>query len=242
MGNPNIKNQEHKFVEWSKGTTNHNYDLLKIVDIIAKRFAGKPIIALDVGGGVGIVAQAICESLNNVNIDVIDNSYLAKINFVKSPRQKLLFENFFDFLPNQKYNVVILRTVLHHFVGKSEKETAKLQIKALKKIYSQVLADDGILFVVENFYEPLFGVDLTGRIIFEATSLKGPEKIFRKLGANTAGEGVRFRSIKKWTEMFAHCGYILEDDNVRQDWGMPLWQRIPFFCKRRFQGLMILKK
>jgi len=118
----------------------------------------------------------------------------------------------------------------------------RLQIAALIKIRSEILADHGTIFITENFYESIFGYDLPGRIIFLLTKLTWPSTIFRWFGANTAGEGVRFRSFEAWSSIFKKSGFNIYSCFIKKKWYMPLWQKIPFLCKHRYQALVTLRK
>jgi hypothetical protein len=237
------KTQDIKFVEWSRGVNEESYDLSEMMQIIESRFKGKSIKIADIGGGIGTTANALCSSFKTAYADVIDNSPLAKESFIGHSRSNLIFEDFFEFKAEKKYDVVIFRTVLHHFVGQSEKETLALQTKALDKTYSQLIAEGGLVFIIENFYEPAIGNDITGRIIYELTKLEFSSAVFRYLGANTAGEGVRFRSFMRWKSIFEKCGFELGAKITTEDWSMPMpiWQRIPFVCKNRYQALVVLR-
>jgi len=237
------KVQDIKFVEWSRGVNEESYDLSEMTRIIENRFKGKSIKIADIGGGIGTTVNALCSSLDTAYADVIDNSPLAQESFISHARTNLVYENFFDFKADRKYDVVIFRTVLHHFVGQSEKETLALQIKALNKTHSNLVTEGGVVFIIENFYEPAFGSDITGRIIYELTKLKFSSAVFRYLGANTAGEGVRFRSFNSWKRIFEKCGFELGTKITADDWSMsmPIWQRIPFVCKNRHQALVVLQ-
>ncbi len=242
MESESIKEQEYMFVEWSQSINENTYDLAKINQILKDRFGEKSFKGLDVGGGIGSVAEVICNSFEKAHVDVLDCSSWAKNFFKTTSRKKLIFQNFFEFNSLEKYDFIIFRTVLHHFVGNSERKTLDLQITALKRAHAEFLKDGGLVFVVENFYQPIFGGDITGRLIYELTKLKAPEKLFRKLGANTAGEGVRFRSFESWSDIFVKSGFTIEEDTVSENWDFPMWQRIPFVCKRRFQALVVLRR
>ncbi len=205
-------------------------------------FHGREFRVADIGGGIGSTAKSLCDALPNAAVNVIDNSQLAKENFITGERHGLIFENYFKHMPIEKYDVLIFRRVLHHFVANTERETRALQVDALIRAKSCFLNEGGVVFIIENFYEPFIGRDLTGRIIFELTKLKGPSGVFRRLGANTAGEGVRFRSFGAWKEIFEKCGFSDIEEIIRKNWGMPVWQRVPFFCRKRFQALLVIRE
>lgn len=233
------KKQEFKFVEWSRDISAQTYDVSKIISMISTRSGGE-IRVLDVGGGIGTVAKAIVDSVSNCEVHVVDNSPLAKEAFITDSRVKLFYEDFLTLNQNKSYQFIIFRTVLHHFVSDTETRTRELQSKALAKA-KDMLSDDGVIFVTENFYEPLLGIDLTGRLIFELTVMKAFASLFRRLGANTAGEGVRFRSLAGWKILFEENELETQADILKQQWGMPIWQRVPFLCIDRYQALAMLR-
>jgi hypothetical protein len=174
-------------------------------------------------------------------VDVVDHSVLGRKNFINHERTRLIFDDFLNARFDCVYDAVIIRTVLHHILGKTEGQTAALQATAIAKA-RDVLAGDGTLFVTENFYEPFLFSDLTGGMIFQLTRIRFAAPLFRRLGANTAGEGVRFRSLRRWKRMFHAAGFEPACDLLKQQWKMPLWQRIPFLCRDRYQGLLEFRK
>ena len=133
----------------------------------------------------------------------------------------------------------MMRTVLHHMVGRTERDNLNRQIATLEKAKG-LLMPGGSIFITENFYVPFVGADLTGRLIFELTKLQTVARVTRLLGANTAGEGVRFRSEAAWDSMLSDTGLEQVDELTSDTWGqtMPLWQKLPLLCKGRFQRVV----
>ena len=238
-----IKTQEVKFVEWSEGVKAENYDVRKMLEKL-NGFKQEKINILDVGGGVGSVGRLlITGSPKKVFVDVIDNSVLAKQKFINHENLKLIFDDFLNMQTGKKYDVIIFRTVLHHIIGDSSQSTRQLQNLALSKAY-QLINDDGKIFVIENFYNPFIFNDVTGEMIYQCTRLNALASIFRRFGANTAGVGVRFRSNKSWIEMFDDNHFEMADHVLGEAWNvpLPLWQRMAFLCKEKYQALIELKK
>lgn len=238
----NVKQQEAKFVEWSKGVSRNDYDVAIMIDRLKQRKSDDLQIA-DIGGGIGSVARAIATEVPNASVDVIDNSVLAGAEFIDVDNVRLVQEDFFRWRSRKSYDAVIFRTVLHHFVGRSSSETFRLQVSALHKART-LLTSNGVLFVTENFYESWPFEDLTGEIIYQLTGLVMLAPLLRALGANTAGEGVRFRSYSAWQAIFRHCGFEARSDVVKQKWwtGPPAWQKLPLLCTEVYQGFQILEK
>lgn len=237
-----FKPQEIKFVEWSQEARASDYDVAHILKVI-KRIPKPAIKVLDVGGGIGSVGCVLVETSDKVEVDVVDNSSLAAQHFLHHDKLRLLYDDFLKVRTDRKYDAIIFRTVLHHIIGNSSRQTLEVQHEAIGKA-REMLSDDGRLIIIENFYDPVVSKDISGEIIFQCTKLKTFAPIFRRLGANTAGEGVRFRSLKSWLEMFRSHQLEVDGDIVMEKWNvpLPLWQRLPLLCHRKYQALLELKK
>jgi SAM-dependent methyltransferase len=239
---PAFKPQEVKFVEWSQEAKPGDYDIAYIVK--ALKSINKPEIrVLDVGGGIGSVGRVLAETSDKVHVDVVDNSSLAKKHFLRHARLRIVYDDFLNVRTDKRYDAIIFRTVLHHIIGTSSRKTLEAQHKALAKA-RDMLADDGKLLIIENFYDPVVSDDISGEIIFQCTRLKTFAPIFRRLGANTAGEGVRFRSLKSWLAMFKAHRLEVAGDIVMEKWNSPLpaWQRLPLLLRKKYQALIELRK
>jgi tRNA1(Val) A37 N6-methylase TrmN6 len=237
-----FKPQEVKFVEWSQEAKASDYDIAYILS--ALQAIHKPEInVMDVGGGMGAVGRVLAEASERIHVDVVDNSALAAKHFLHHDRLRLIYDDFLNVHSDKKYDVMIFRTVLHHIIGNSSRKTLALQHKAISKA-RDLLHDDGRLIIIENFYDPVVSKDLSGEIIFQCTKLKAFAPIFRRLGANTAGEGVRFRSLDSWLEMFHSHQLEMFGDIVMERWNvpLPLWQRVPLLCRQKYQALIELRK
>jgi SAM-dependent methyltransferase len=237
-----FKHQEIKFVEWSQEARASDYDIAYIVNVL--QGIRKPEISvLDVGGGIGSVGQVLAEASDRVSVDVVDNSALAKKHFLRHPKLQLVYDDFLNVDTGKQYDAIIFRTVLHHIIGDSSRKTLDAQHRAIGKA-REMLSDDGRLLIIENFYDPVVSEDISGEIIFQCTKLKTFAPIFRRLGANTAGEGVRFRSLKCWLDMFRAHHLEMSGDIVMEKWNspLPLWQRLPLLCGKKYQALLDLRK
>ncbi len=237
-----FKPQEVKFVEWSQEAKATDYDIAYIVNVL-RGIRKSEVNVLDVGGGIGSVGRVLAESSDKVHVDVVDNSPLAAKHFLHHEKLRLVYEDFLNVPSEKQYDAIIFRTVLHHIIGSSSRKTLELQHKAISKA-REMLTDDGRLLIIENFYEPVVSKDISGEIVFQCTKLKTFAPIFRRLGANTAGEGVRFRSLKSWMEMFKSHQLEMQGDVVVEKWwtNLPLWQRVPLLCRKKYQALIELRK
>ena len=232
------KQQDIKFVEWSNDESENSFDLRFLIAHIETSKARKPQL-MDIGGGNGKCAEVTSRALAESHVDVIDVSPLAREHFTRSPSCSLMFGDFLSLPFSKKYDFIIMRTVLHHMVGRTERESLDRQIATLQKAKG-LLVPGGSIFITENFYVPLVGADTTGRLIFELTKLQTVARVTRLLGANTAGEGVRFRSKAAWDSMLSDVGLEQVDELTSDTWGqtMPLWQKVPLLCRGRFQRIV----
>lgn len=239
---PKYRQQDVKFVEMSRELTADNYDIQRIIAKI--RTIGRPALRiLDVGGGIGTVATALAEAFPESHVVVVDVSPLARDNFIPHARTSLVFDDFLSWQPAGTFDVVIFRTVLHHFVAPTESLTDAAQHAAIAKA-AEIASPGGKVLVIENFYEPFATEDLTGRLIYALTRSKAIAHVTRLLGANTAGEGVRFRSLQSWTRLFEANAYSVQEV-VRAPvsaWYIPKWQRLPLFCADCYQALVELER
>lgn len=239
---PQHKQQDVKFIEMSRGLPVDNYDIRRILEKVGS-FGSTDLRILDVGGGIGTMAAALADALPESLVDVIDLSPLARSNFVAHARTSFIFDDFLRWESTVRYDIVIFRTVLHHFVGSTEADTRAFQLRALEKA-SGIVKAQGKVLVVENFYDPIATEDVTGRMIYLLTRSRAVAWIIRRLGANTAGEGVRFRSFRSWSSLFASRGFAVQDvlRAPRGTWYIPVWQRAPMLCADCYQALVELKR
>ena len=235
------KESDAMFVKWSKGRSEKSWDTQFVAELIGIH---KLSHGLDVGGGIGTFANSILNLNDEIqSIDVVDPSEQAHSNFVSHQKTSLI-KGFMSNIQNAKlYDFIMINLVCHHIISHTNADTFDAQIKFLKDARG-LLESQGVLLVQENIYESYFLEDLCARLIYEITSLRGIEKITRKLGANTAGEGVRFHSDAVWQKIFAKSGFTvtLTHDNPAWGSGMPIWQKIPLLCRRRYQRIYVLQK
>jgi len=232
------KQSDSMFIFCSKQRVPITYDTLATIGFL-KLEEGKELFGLDIGGGIGTFSEIISENID-CKIDIIDPSKSVINKFSKSKNLKLHSTHLEDFKVKKKYDFIFINLVLHHIIDKDFKTTYNKQINFLTQSL-KYLKPEGKIFIQENYYESFFGNDWTGKLIYFLTKLKFIEKLTRKLGANTAGEGVRFRSHKSWEEIFRKCGMknIIEI-TVPGVWNLSLLEKFFLLCCKRYQTLKIL--
>jgi len=245
----NLRKEEsdQKFIEWSKGTSEVTYDVVALANHL-KSIGIEAPTGLDIGGGIGTFAKSVVASCpdQSVNITVVDPGVDANEQRIEADGVDYVLAPFDEtFNSDNRYDFIVFRTVLHHLIADTDSKTYQTQLTALTKAKS-LLKPNGFIFVSENFYQSYIGTDTTSRIIFAVTSSKAKPiaKIARKLGANTAGEGVRFRSLQSWQEIYDRVGLKIETHDLHPWWGgvMPIWQKLPLLCKDRYQAAQILSQ
>lgn len=235
------ENSDEMFVEWSKGRSEQSWDTQFVAELIKIRNLSH---GLDVGGGIGTFANSILNLNEEIkSIDVVDPSEQAHSNFITHQRSNLIKGFMGNIEDGKTYGFITINLVCHHIISRQNMDTLEAQINFLKDARN-LLEDQGVLIIEENIYESYLLEDLCARLIYEITSLRGIEKITRKLGANTAGEGVRFHSDAAWQKIFTKSGFkvIQTHDNLTWGSGMPIWQKLPLLCKSRYQRIYVLQK
>ena len=234
------KQSDAMLVHWSKGRKQQNWDLGYVADFIDKKGYAT---GADIGGNVGQFANLLIDRCKKLErIDVIDPSVSSSDSFCGVENVHFLHTSLEQLNTDRKYDFVVVNFVLHHIVKNTNHQTYEAQKNFISKV-SSMLNEHGVIFVEENIYEGVFGTDLGGRVIYEITKLKSLAPLTRKLGANTAGEGVRFRNQRSWDMMFRSVGLRELDFVVNKEFGgsFPYYKRIPLLCNERYQSVKILK-
>jgi ubiquinone/menaquinone biosynthesis C-methylase UbiE len=183
-----------------------------IQPIFDASFAGRAFSFLDVGGGNGSFADRMLAAYSGARGVVLDSADTLLRQNRPHPRKELMLaraENMQE-LGERKFDLIMLNWVLHHLVMESYAKTTALQRKVLANA-RQLLSPGGSVSVLENLYEGKVLDELPSRLIFKLTSSKLLESFVRRLGANSAGCGVCFRSRRAWREDAIRSGLVVQN-------------------------------
>ncbi|MDR1719614.1 MAG: class I SAM-dependent methyltransferase [Dysgonamonadaceae bacterium] len=174
-----------------------------VVNFIDRDFITGEFTFLDIGGGNGMFTDRILAHYPKSHAILLDNAKnLIEIN-KENPRKKIILdsvENLETYLSVNHVDIVFINWVLHHLVSNTYRQTRQNIENTLKVIRSH--RDVHYLAIFENMYNGIWFDNLPSRLIFQLTSFKPAKMLMKRMGANTAGVGVSFLSMKKWMSIF----------------------------------------
>jgi ubiquinone/menaquinone biosynthesis C-methylase UbiE len=180
---------------------------------------------LDIGGGNGVFCDKVLAGFPKAQAVLLDNSeYLISLN--RTQDNKVIIcdsvENISSLFQTEKFDVIFLNLVLHHFVGNNYRLTYNNVVNVLESL-KPLLSEKGRVYIMEDVYNGLLFDGLPSHLIYSLTSNKKIAKITKRFGANTAGVGVCFRSKKQWKRIFDRCGFdiIKTEDSERFKFSLP---------------------
>lgn len=203
------------------------------------RFSDKKNLKiLDIGGASGHFALLLKQyfSENGVEVYVLDTMQYStwakeelgdKIHFICDSAEnlsKLFSENTFD--------IIFANRVFHHLVDKTWAKTLRGVERCMNAI-QQILKEDGLLCIMELFYNGMVFDSSTSFLIYSLTSIKNPafSGIVKKLGAATAGIGVCFQSEKMWLRLLDKCGFQIAHIERSEYYKLPGIKRLGLLSK-----------
>ena len=175
-------------------------------------FAGREFSFLDVGGGNGLFADMLLDAYPRARGVVLDPAEILLRENKPSLRKETLLaraEEVDELFSTRKFDLILFNWILHHLVLDSYEKTVALQRMVIEKA-TRLLNRGGVISILENLYEGTIVDVAPSRLIFELTSSKILEPLVRRLGANTAGCGVCFRSRKAWQEEAENAGLSMK--------------------------------
>ncbi|UCG59042.1 MAG: class I SAM-dependent methyltransferase [Phycisphaerales bacterium] len=173
---------------------------------------------LDVGGASGALADFLLDKYPNAEGVVIDISKELLNRNAENDRkqcQQLSAEHIADHFKPHSFDVIILHTLLHHLVT-GDYESSDNMVRTVMGQCATLLAPNGRVSVVERVYEGRVFAESTSHIIFRLTSSKHLCRLCKRLGAHTAGVGVRFLPLRQWKTLFRETGYTILRCDVGQ--------------------------
>lgn len=179
-----------------------------IKPIFDAQFGGREFTFIDVGGGNGSFADMLLAAYPLARGVVLDPAEILLRENRPDPRKEVKrarAEGMDEVFGERKFDLVLFNWILHHLVLESYSKTVALQRTVIAKA-RRVLKPGGVVSVLENFYEGSVIDGAPSRLIFELTKSSLLKPFVSRLGANTAGCGVCFRSRTAWREEAERAG------------------------------------
>lgn len=166
-------------------------------------------VVSDMGGGCGFFAGAVRRDLG-FPMRVVDADAVSVATATEAGLNALVGDAL-EWQPMGDESVACFNLILHHLVGRDEKETARLQMKALDR-----WKDAGVRIFVNEYIYDSYLAESSGALIYRITASRLLSKIAESvsrfvpsLRANTFGVGVRFRADEEWRRLFESQGWCL---------------------------------
>lgn len=120
-------------------------------------------------------------------------------------------ENIDTYFKDIKFDLIFCNKVFHHFVTNTYTGTITMMRTCMKRL-SDKLTINGKLCILDIFYDGLLMDNWPSKVIYHCTSQKNVLliKIFRRLGAQSAGSGVCFQSEKMWRYLIKHSHLTID--------------------------------
>jgi hypothetical protein len=201
--------------------------------------AADPSEVVDVGGGCGFFAKRV-NALTGRKVRVIDTDF-ASIEACRRAGVEAVYGDALCPEMTGREGVVTFNMILHHLVGRSERETLDLQCRALSVWRRQVRA----VFVNEYIYESYLG-NFSGWFIFQITKNRLLSWVGRivstiapSLKANTFDVGVRFRARSEWLRLFEVAGYEVKSSIIGAEDTVSLARRMLLIRRTRRDSFLL---
>lgn len=200
---------------------------------------------LDLGGGNGVFSDRLLAAYPKAECILLDNSELLIQRNTKNTRKTTILasiENMNEKLKGHKFDIIFINWLLHHLVADSYSKTQYNSEFALVSS-KDLLKENGRVAVFENISDGIIFDNLPSHLIFHLTSSKLLAPITSKLGANTAGIGLCYRSKQAWLDIFSKCGlYKLNALSEKNYWDTSMPKRVILHYKGLKACFFWLKK
>lgn len=218
MNNQIVKiSQEQRDIYESVDMKNSKILLERYFHLLDLKKFNEHITLLDVGGGGGYFTKAVCDYLQEqgykVTAYVLDpmryrswNSFQNDINFCQES-----IEHIDICFKEQKFDLIFCNKVFHHFVTNTYSGTLSMIYDCMKKLRKK-LTKNGKLCILDIFYDGILIDSFPSWAIYQCTSQKNPLliKLFRKMGAQSAGNGVCFQSERMWRQLIKKSHFKID--------------------------------
>lgn len=172
---------------------------------IARDFPDGCLSFIDIGGGRGLFADHLLEHFPGARATILDNSPLLLEMNRPHPRKELVLASATEMdarFPGRPFDVAFFNLSLHHFVTSGYAATVATQRYALEQALN-VISSRGRIVVTENLFQGFLADNLPGVLVYLLTSSRMLAPLIGRIGANTAGCGVCFRSARAWRREFS---------------------------------------
>jgi len=189
---------------------------------------------LDLGGGTGRFTDLLLATYESASAVVGDSSEVLLSRNQPHPRKTVLHVNASRlaaaFEPHS-FDVIFIHRLLHHLVGDSYAETIR-SIQEVLRQCAAILKPHGRLSVIENIWDGRFCDELSGRLLYHATSSRLFAPVARRMGANTAGTGVCYLSDRLLVRLLRQADFSVETQQILGVPWFPWYVRYPALLKR----------
>jgi len=195
---------------------------------IDRDFHDEDFSFLDLGGGNGVFVDKILQHYPNSTATVLDNSELLLSKNTEHPRKTTILssvEDMEDTLKGRKFDIIFMNWLLHHVISDTYERTTQYVLNTLR-MTPNFLTDRGKVSVFENIYDGYIFDNLPSHLIYWLTSSKVLAVPVKKLGANTAGVGVCFRSKKNWENLIESSDLAILKYSDDAEWGLSQIKRL----------------
>jgi ubiquinone/menaquinone biosynthesis C-methylase UbiE len=203
---------------------------------------GSSFSFLDIGGGNGKFTDRILSVFSESHGCLADNSsYLLSLN-ASNPRKTVIevnVEEIKTLFPEQKFDIIFMNWVLHHFVKGGYRTTMRTQVDILTQA-KDLLSKNGRIIVIENLPDGLFGETVCSFIINRVTSSKIFAPIVKKMGGNTAGVGICFLGERQWSKQFLLAGLHIEKITKFAKWSLNPIKKVALTIKSIRAGIFVV--
>jgi len=189
---------------------------------------------LDLGGGTGRFSDLLLATYESASAVVGDSSDVLLSRNQPHPRKTVSRVNasrLAEAFEPRSFDVIFIHRLLHHLVGDSYAET----MRSIQDVLCQcaaVLKPHGRLSVIENTWDGRFCDELSGRLLYHATSSRLFAPVARRMGANAAGTGVCYLSSRLLNRLLERAGFDIEAEQVFVNLRFPWYIRHPMLLRR----------